>query len=223
MSDKKTISKKQVSKTSTMDGFIISNSIKKAWAIFKKEWLIVIVLLALPMVLSFGYLFIAGGGSFQQAEDPNIWLYLTYLIAQLIVGMGVIKGFLQVVRGKKVTIETFTDMAPNILNYLGSQILMILVVLGGFLLLIIPGFYFALKYMFASYLVIDKGLGPIDAMKASADLTKGVKWDIIGFMGASMILMYAGILALFVGLLISVPVATLAYAVFYDALLKRKK
>jgi len=171
----------------TSNGFVISNTIKTAWSIFKKEWITVYALILFPMVTAFGYTFLVGGFESQtSSESFNFWLYLAYMFIQFVIGMGVTKGLLQVSRGKKVGIETFTSMTPHIFNYLAAQILMMLIIIGGFLLLIIPGVYFSMKYMFTPYLVIDKGLGPIEALKASGELTKGVKWDIIGFMGATV-------------------------------------
>ncbi len=77
--------------------------------------------------------------------------------------------------------------------------------------------------MFTPYLVIDKGLGPIEALKASGKITDGIKWDMVGFLAAAAVLTYIGILALFVGLLVTIPVATFSYVLLYNKLVTRLK
>ena len=67
------------------------------------------------------------------------------------------------------------------------------------------------------------GGGEHAGVVAEAAIMQPDKWDIIGFIGATVILMYSGAIALFVGLLVSIPVSTLSYVIFYNALLKRKK
>lgn len=200
-------------------GFVIGESFKSAWEIFKKEWIVVYAVQFLPFV--FGILYSVLMENVDQNSGANLLWTLVYMAIQFILSMGVINAYLQITRGKKVTMETFTSIVPKIVNYFIAQILMIFIVLGGFLLFIIPGIYFSLKFMYAPYLVIDKGMGPIEALKASGQITHGVKWDMIGFMAAAAILMYSGILALFVGLLITMPVATLSYVILYNKLAKR--
>lgn len=175
----------------------------------------------LPMILGFVYSFVTG--MTKDPESYNIVMHLIYMLLQFIISMGVIKGFLQVIRGKEVNMETFTSMFPLIIKYLVAQIILSVIIFVGLIFFIVPGIYFAIKYMFAPYLVIDKEMGPIEAMKASAKLTKGIKWDIIGFIAAIVILMYSGIIALLVGLIITVPLATLAYVNFYNVVSKRLK
>ena len=114
-------------------------------------------------------------------------------------------------------------MLPRVFNYLAAQFLMLLIIFGGFILFIIPGLIFSIKYMFTPYLVIDKGMGPIEALKASGKLTDGIKWDLVGFMAAIIILMYSGILALVVGLLVTIPLMTVACIVLYNMLINRQK
>ena len=151
-----------------------------------------------------------------------VW-YVAYILFSMVIGMGVTNAFLSITRGKKVTMETFTSMLPRVFNYLAAQFLMLLIIFGGFILFIIPGLIFSIKYMFTLYLVIDKGMGPIEALKASGKLTDGIKWDLVGFMAAIIILMYSGILALVVGLLVTIPLMTVACIVLYNMLINRQK
>jgi uncharacterized membrane protein len=208
---------------STAKGLFIGNAIRESWKIFKEDWISIYVVFLLPWVLTAVYTFAQSSLNIEMGTGAYWVLYSAYIIFSFLISMGVTNAFLSITRGKKITMETFTAMLPRTFNYLASQFLMVLIIMGGFLLLIVPGVMFSLKYMFTPYLVIDKNMGPIEALKASAKLTDGIKWDLVGFVAATITLMYAGVLALLVGLLVSVPVATISYVVLYNMLVSRKK
>ena len=88
----------------------------------------------------------------------------------------------------------------------------------GFVLLIIPGIIAVLMFYFAGYFVVDRSLGPIEAMKESARITKGHRWQLLGLFGLAALLNIAGALALLVGLLVTIPVTFLAAAHAYRTL-----
>ena len=49
----------------------------------------------------------------------------------------------------------------------------------GLLLLIVPGIYILLTYCFYGLEIIDRGLGPVEALSRSAKITKGEKWNLL--------------------------------------------
>ncbi len=63
------------------------------------------------------------------------------------------------------------------LKYLVSALLAALLVglavMAGFVLFIVPAFIFATWFAFTLYAVVDKGMGPVEAMKYSKGLAKG--------------------------------------------------
>src|SRR3989344_3833468 len=63
-------------------------------------------------------------------------------------------------------------------RFFGASILLWVIVGIGILLLIVPGVIAAIVFSFALYLVVDKDLAPIEALKESARLTKGNRWRI---------------------------------------------
>lgn len=73
--------------------------------------------------------------------------------------------------------------------------------------------------MQAPMLVVDKGLGPIEAVKGSWAMMSGYKLDAFLLGLASLAIIALGILALGVGLLVAVPVVLAAYAAFYNRVL----
>ncbi|HXG79813.1 MAG TPA: hypothetical protein VNJ31_10815 [Methyloceanibacter sp.] len=103
-------------------------------------------------------------------------------------------------------------------KYLGASILLTLAVLVGFVLLIVPGIIFGLMFMFAPFIVIEREAGPVDAMSESNRITRGHKWPLFGFMLLLVLINLLGLFALGVGLLVSIPVSTLAFVHAYRVL-----
>jgi hypothetical protein len=105
--------------------------------------------------------------------------------------------------------------------YLLGTILYGFVVGVGFVLLIIPGIYLALRYGFFWYAMVDGKKGVFDAFHESARITQGVKWQLILFCLASVGVMLLGFLVLGVGVLVATPVIMLASAHLYRVLLSQ--
>jgi uncharacterized membrane protein len=73
----------------------------------------------------------------------------------------------------------------------------------GLFLLVVPGVYLALKYQFYGYLIVDKGLGAVEALRESGRITEGAKKDILIFwltLGCSM-----AVIMLLLGVFIAIP------------------
>jgi uncharacterized membrane protein len=103
-------------------------------------------------------------------------------------------------------------------KFLGASILLSLAVAIGLVLLIVPGIIFGLMFMFATFVVIERELGPIDAMNESNRLTRGHKWQLFGFVLVLLLINVLGLMALVVGILVSIPVSTLAFVHAYRVL-----
>ena len=85
-------------------------------------------------------------------------------------------------------------------------------------LLIIPALVISLVFGFALYLVVDKDLGPIESLKESARITKGHRLQIFLLLLAVLGINILGIVALLVGLLVTIPVTVLAMVHAYRTL-----
>ena len=119
----------------------------------------------------------------------------------------------------KGNFQTFSPVILSFFDYLIGSILYGLIVVVGLILLIIPGIIWAIKFQFFDYLIVDKGLGPIDALEKSSDITRGVKWDLFAFGILLAIINILGFLCLVVGLFVTIPVTLVAMAFVYRELL----
>jgi uncharacterized membrane protein len=103
-------------------------------------------------------------------------------------------------------------------KFLGVSILLVLAVAIGLVLLIVPGIIFMLMFMFTTFIVIERELGPIEAMKESRRITRGHKWQLLGFTLLLVLVNLLGLAALVVGLFVSIPVSSLAFVHAYRVL-----
>jgi uncharacterized membrane protein len=103
-------------------------------------------------------------------------------------------------------------------RFLGVEVLLAIIVFVGFLLLIVPGVIAAVGLGFSPFLVVDRANGPIEALKESWRITKGHKWQLF-LLGLVIIgINILALLALVVGLLVSIPVSWLAVTHAYRTL-----
>ncbi len=103
-------------------------------------------------------------------------------------------------------------------KFLTGYILYGLIVLAGLLLFIVPGIIWSIKFFFFDYFVIDRDYGPIKALKASSEITRGVKLDLFGFFIVLVGINILGLLFLVVGLFATVPTSMVATAFVYRQL-----
>ena len=146
---------------------------------------------------------------------------LLSLVLTTIVSMGVIAFFLRAHDDPdRVALADLWHPRP-FWKYLGASRLLVLGGALGFLLLIVLGIIFVLMFMFTTLIVIDRGLGPIEAMKESSRITRGHRWTLLGLALLVVLVNLLGLLALVVGLLVSVPVSWIALAHVYRVLARR--
>ena len=88
----------------------------------------------------------------------------------------------------------------------------------GLILLIVPGIIIGIMLGFSLYIVIEKESKPIDAMRESIALTKGHRWNLFLLGLALLGINILGLLALVVGLFVSLPVSMLAIVHAYRIL-----
>jgi uncharacterized membrane protein len=193
----------------------------KAWSIFKEKWsflyLVFFIMFAVQILASLL-------GSYNQDSMPEGVILLVSLaswVLNLVMSMGLIDILLKTIRGQDAEIEDLFNFKRKILSFVWANFLVGLIVVAGFILLIVPGVIWGIKYMFVQYLIVDKGLSASEAMKQSAQMTKDKKGRILVFGLFSFLINLLGLLALVLGLFITAPLTSLAYALLYNHLLSR--
>jgi hypothetical protein len=125
--------------------------------------------------------------------------------------------YLSAARKKEPQFEEILSGFKKYLVVILSHLLVIGITGFGFILLIIPGIYLLCKLVFVPYLVMDKNVDPIQAVKLSYYLTKGYFWTIFGMGILSFFIIILGIICLVVGVFVSLVWIHSAFAVLYKA------
>jgi uncharacterized membrane protein len=146
-------------------------------------------------------------------------LQLAFALLGMIMQIGVMKICLKFIDGGKPDYMELFSHYRYFLFFLVGSILYGLIVFGGFLLLIVPGIIWSIKYGFTIYLIIDREMNPIDAIKKSAVMTDGVKGQLFVFYIILALINLAGALCLLVGLFVTIPTSMVAMAYVYRQLL----
>jgi len=201
----------------------IKESIQHGWETFKKRPWFIIGAVALMGLFSTSF-------SYKSDSPEEIFAALPMVIV-----FGILFGLLRMAVELLFTrflLQAHDDVehmtyrgtlpAKPFWKYVGGKIAVGIVVAIGFILLIIPGIIAAIALMFTPYLIVDRKLGPIEAMKESARMTKGHRWRLFLFGIVLGLLNIAGALALLVGLFVSIPVSALALVHVYRALEKKE-
>jgi uncharacterized membrane protein len=143
---------------------------------------------------------------------------LIFVLVQIIISMIFTKASLQVSNNEAAGSGDFLSFLNSFFSFFGASILYGLVVAVGLILLIIPGIIWAIRFSQYGYIIIDKGIGPIQALKESWEITRGSEWNLMGFSFLSVLINLTGLICLIVGLFVSVPVTTVAAAYVYRKL-----
>ena len=161
-----------------------------------------------------------------QSGETSLFSFLISLLSfllQLIVGMGLIKIALEIHDNKKARFQDLFSCTHLILKYIIASFLYGLIVGVGILLLIVPGIIWAIKFQYFGYFIVDRELGPIEALKKSAAITNGAKWNLLFFRILLGLINMLGALALLVGLFWTIPTVMLSQVFVYRKLIGETK
>jgi hypothetical protein len=142
--------------------------------------------------------------------------YLIGVTVQAFVLGGVMQFVLRVARGQKPEFGVVFSGGPFFAPMLAGTLLYTLGIGVGFAACVVPGVFLLAGWIAYSAFIVDKGLGGIDALKASWHATAPHRTNIIVYTLLSMLVVIAGALACCVGaLLVSYPVLMIGNAYLY--------
>jgi len=168
-----------------------------------------------------------GFNHFRRAPGVFILYSLIGLIALsnpgtgLVLGGPVLVGYYLFIRhlqtGEESNVGIFFDSFHKFVPLLILNLLMSIIISIGFLLLILPGIYFTISYLFAHLFIWFYDIPASEAITLSRKMVSGnfiqIFWLWLILIGINLL----GVLALGVGLLVTIPFsACVIYAVFDD-------
>ncbi|MGB1696835.1 MAG: DUF975 family protein [Thermoplasmatota archaeon] len=144
-------------------------------------------------------------------------LFAIFLVIPL--QMGATHAHLAVSRGEKAEFSSLGyAFSRRYFPSIGVSLLVALIVAVGFVFLIIPGIYLAVKLSQTSFRFVEDEMGVIEAMKASWEDTKGHWWPIFGMGFLTIGLFILGALALGVGIFVAIVLVGQMTATYWRAI-----
>lgn len=153
-----------------------------------------------------------------------VFFNLAYNIFVLLpLGYGAYYVSLRAARGETVEIRGLFEGFKNYWNAILAGILTGVIIAVGFILLIVPGIIFACKLAFVPYLIVDRKMEVIAAVKTSWDWTNGHAGEIF-LMGLLAIpISIAGFICLGVGIIPAAMWIQVAFGSMYHAVSSQKE
>jgi uncharacterized membrane protein len=197
-----------------MTTFSIEAAFRFGWDTFKKRPGFFIGMTLVIFVVSWLVGFVLG----LVGQEETVIGGLVNLAITTLVDLGVVATMLKVFDAPERA--TFNDLwhPHGYLPYLAATILTAIVVVVGLILLIVPGLIAAMMLLFVKFIIVDRDLGPIEAMKESARITKGHRVTLFLFVLAIAAINIIGAILLIIPLLVTIPVSTLAMVYAYRTL-----
>lgn len=199
--------------------FSISGALREGWELTKVN---IGFLIAYQLILFFlMFLF-----SDRQEHHGGVSHTMVYLIGWVLIALGKM-GFcncaLLLTKGFRPSFDQFYKNWRLILYWIAAAFLYGIMLTFGLALLIIPGLFVLSAFSLYPFFILDKGYGPIEALKESAEITKGIRKHVLLFILACIGIVILGFLCFGIGLLIAVPVTLIAMASVYEKLTGQAK
>ncbi len=105
-----------------------------------------------------------------------------------------------------------------------AAILMYIMTILGFILLVLPGIYLSIAYIFTLPLIVDKGMDVWEAMELSRKMVTKHWFKVFGLMFLLSVIMLLGTLAFGIGLIWAVPLMFVTlYGLLYPLMFDREE
>ena len=161
------------------------------------------------------------GATLMSMVSANLFSVLISAVVIMLFLVGLDLGFKKIAlnihdRHESSVKDLFTSFSLTPKALVG-WVLYALMVWIGWIFFVLPGFIALLRFAFFPYFIVDKNAGPIDALKMSWSVTKDHVWDMFAFWVAIKIIIYLGFIS-WMGVILTWPLSTLAYAYFYRKL-----
>ncbi|MBN2185026.1 MAG: hypothetical protein JW746_06825 [Candidatus Krumholzibacteriota bacterium] len=204
-----------------------SNGWNQTWKHFLELLLVVVILImaVFPSAVFFSYGRREVYGFWNSFSGVYLWFY-TYLYSIFVIvplKYGAFAVYLQAARNEKCDVGRLSEGFKNYLNAILSHVLVHFMVGIGVMFLIIPGIFLACKFSFVPFLVVDRRLDAIEAIKTSWKMTSGYAMDIFVIYLLSIPIVIAGLICLGVGILPAVIWSRVTLASMYEAVSAKEK
>jgi hypothetical protein len=192
------------------DGIVIGDSIEFGWNSVKSRlWFFI------------GIFFLFAALSAMAAYASGIGTRIVLGILIFGISIGYFKLAVDIVDGKAPEFKELFSCFSLLLKYLVASIIYKIVVIIGLVLFIIPGLIWGVQFGFYPFILVKERLGPIKALRKSSAITEGVKGKLIFFALTLFGINLLGLIALGIGIIVTIPLSVITVAHMFSQLEKR--
>ncbi len=193
---------------------------KQSWVVLVFGYLLVFVVtevVNVPLSIVGRVLVGSRGDPVLQALGGFLALPFTLLVSSFF-QVGLMRIWLNVARGQLADFGVLFSGGDRLFPFFFTLVLQVLAVITGSFFFLVPGILLALAWCLAGFYVVDAKMGPIDALTASWNATKGQKGALfvlgLACFGISML----GAAACLVGLFVTTPICYVAFALAFTSI-----
>lgn len=201
---------------SLMNSFGKVALVKESWQTLKKNINLFAMMIGVYVIYYIAQY--ASVAIFGRLSPISSLMSFVFSVISLVLELGSINLILKVIDNKNAQIADlykYPNLAMKVLKTFITSFLYGLMVVGGLILLVVPGIYLAIRFMFFSYYIVDKDAGIVDSLKMSWKLTDKAVVNLFLFDLLIIGLNILGAIALGVGLLVTVPISLISVTVLY--------
>ena len=191
-------------------GWEIGEVIGLGWERVKEHWPVLVFSVLIAQIAS------NAPSSILQAvgADGNAAASFGASVLSIIIGsffgVGYMRIYMKVARGQSAEIGELFGGGDRFVVMLATNLLMTIAIVVGFVFLIIPGIILALGLYYAPWYAADTEMGPVECLKASWEATNGRKVQLFGLGLVSVLILFLGLICLFVGVFPALGVVYMA-------------
>lgn len=197
-----------------------NDALRFGWEVARQNIRFFAVVLIIMAAVSYFFSLIDNSFPSDQVVPRFIVNILNWIVSS-ITGIGLIRIGLNFVDKKESQYIDLFSHYDRTVNYMAGSILYGLAIAIGLILLIIPGIYFGIRFQFFSYFIVEKNVGPVQALRMSWNLTKDLTWKLFVYGLIVMGINILGALALLLGLFLTIPTTQVATAYLFRHLSKK--
>ena len=200
------------------DKIVYPDIFKTAWrGLMSQFWLLVGLMIGFTIIYSLLLIFSIP----EKGEYISISSIIISILCMLLIGlflMGYLKNCMQTLDGEEPQFSSYGKVSRKLLIFLVTHILYSLIVIVGLFFLIIPGIYLGIRLQFYFAFIVEDNCGIMESFKKSWEITKGRSLKLFVLWLITVLISFAGCIALLVGIFIASPLIVLMYGYTYRKL-----
>lgn len=189
------------------------------WRMMKKYALEIFLVVVVAITVSLpGYALMDSSEDVGHGSDPLAAIGIIYLV--LITRpfkYGALFAFLNAVRDRQMKVKDMFDVLQNYLNAVLANLFVLVIIAIGTVFFVVPGIVFACRLSFTPFLVVEKRMEAVEAVKESWRLTRGYSWTVFLIALLSIPIGILGLALFGVGVIAAMMWVGMAHASLYYA------